>query len=193
MIAMRARIAIGFVFLLLTGSALSGCAVTPDARYVYQDGEFGVIAIPKNTNERPRYYRTQAESLMARHFPQGYEIVRAEEVVEGSRTLTRGSTGAAEIAPQVTSPLVKLLNLTATVSRSQADTLHITECRIIYKKADGHRPPQDSAYARESTWTPTSYVDPNALARKQGEKEPDKPEPPKKDKDKEVAHMAAPS
>ena len=186
---MRAQIAIGVVFLWM-GSAMSGCAVTPDARYVYQDGQFGVIAIPKNTNERPKFYRTQAESLMARHFPQGYEIVRAEEVVEGSRTLTRGGTGAAELTPQLASPLVKLLTVGATVSKSQADTLHITECRIIYKKADGKQPSLDSAYARESTWTPTSYLDPNALARKQGVKEPEKTESPKKDK--EVLHASAP-
>jgi hypothetical protein len=187
---MRAQIAIRFG-LFLMASALSGCAVTPDARYVYQDGQFGVIAIPKNTNERPRFYRAQAEFLMACHFPRGYEIVRAEEVVEGSRTLTEGKTGAAQLAPQVASPLIKLLNLSATVSKSQADTLHIKECRIIYKKSDGNHPSEDSAYARESTWTPTSYVDPNALARKQGEKEPEKTEPPKKDK--EVAHAGAPS
>jgi hypothetical protein len=191
-IVMRAQFTIK-LGLFLIALAMSGCAVTPDARYVYQDGQFGVIAIPKNTNERPRFYRAQAEFLMACHFPKGYEIVRAEEVVEGSRTLTEGKSGAAQLAPQVASPLIKLLNLSATVSRSQADTLHITECRIIYKRSDGNRPSLDSAFARESTWTPTSYVDPNALARKQGEKEPEKPEAAKKDKDKEVAHTDAPS
>lgn len=40
------RLTIALVGLL---SLASGCAMQPDARYVYQDGQFGVIGIPQNT------------------------------------------------------------------------------------------------------------------------------------------------
>ncbi len=67
--------------------AAAGCQSVPDARYVYQDGEFGVIGIPRNSPYGRKDYNLQARELMTRHFPEGYEIVRAEEVVEGERTL----------------------------------------------------------------------------------------------------------
>ena len=89
---MRGKIGVG-IALWLAGLLIPGCASTSDARYVYQDGEFGVVAIPQNTPRGPNHYRAQAEALMAQHFPEGYEIVRAEEVVEGSRTLTVATPG----------------------------------------------------------------------------------------------------
>ena len=42
---------------------------------MYQDGEFGVIGIPRNTFTEKTDYRAQAELLMNRHFPEGFEIV----------------------------------------------------------------------------------------------------------------------
>ena len=71
----------------MLGLTVSGCMTPPDARYVYQDGQYGVIGIPRNTSLGKKDYRAQAYELMARHFPEGFEIVRAEEVVEGERTL----------------------------------------------------------------------------------------------------------
>jgi hypothetical protein len=165
---MRGRIAIGFGILMLT---VPGCASTSDARYVYQDGEFGVVAIPRNTDEGPNHYRQQAEALMAHHFPQGYEIVRAEEVVEGSRTLTVGKSGTTELSPQVTPHLLALLKLGATMTRSQADTLALRECRIIYKKADPHSGTTSGGFAVEPSLTPTCYVDPKTESKK-SDKEP---------------------
>src|SRR5947209_6956328 len=126
---MRGRMRVG-ILLWAVGWMMPGCASTFDARYVYQDGEFGVVAIPKNTTQGPDHYREQAEALMAHHFPQGYEIVRAEEVVEGSRTLTVGKTGNTELSPQVSPHLLALLKVGASMSRSQADTLALRECRI---------------------------------------------------------------
>ena len=54
------------------GSA--GCAASGQARYVYQDGQYGVVGIPENTSQWPTYYRDQAEKLMTRHFPEGFEM-----------------------------------------------------------------------------------------------------------------------
>jgi hypothetical protein len=149
------------------GLALAGCASTSDARYVYQDGEFGVVAIPRNTSEGPTHYRQQAESLMAQHFPEGYEIVRAEEVVEGSRTLTVGKSGSTELTPQVAPHLLALLKVGGSVTRNQADTMALRECRIIYKKADPNSTAAHRGFAPEPSQTPTCYLDPNSESKKQ--------------------------
>jgi hypothetical protein len=162
-----------------------GCATTSDVRYVYQDAQFGVVAIPRNAPNGPERYREQAEALMAQHFPDGYEIVRAEEVVAGSRTLTVGKSGTTELAPQVTPHLLALLKVGGTMTRSQADTLALRECRIIYKKADPRAPAAPGHFAAEPSLSPACYHDPNADAKAK-DKEPEKvvqgkkdPEPPK--------------
>jgi hypothetical protein len=167
---MRGRIGVRIVVGFL-GLVMSGCASLSDARYVYQDGEFGVVAIPKNTPEGRNHYREQAEALMARHFPQGYEIVRAEEVVAGSRTLTLGKTGTTELTPQVAPHLLALLKVGGSMTRSQADSLSLTECRIIYKRSDPKSAAAPGGVAHDASLTPTSYLDPNTVARKP-EKEP---------------------
>src|SRR3954463_4399482 len=76
-----------------------GCMSQPAARYIYQDGEFGVIGIPQNSPYGKKDYRRQAEELMARHFPEGHEIVRAEEVVEGQRVLDKSRKSEFETDP----------------------------------------------------------------------------------------------
>jgi hypothetical protein len=178
-IVMRGKIEAGIV-LWLALLVIPGCASTRDARYVYQDSEFGVVAIPRNTTRWPDHYREQAEALMAQHFPQGYEIVRAEEVVEGSRTLTVGRTGSSELTPQISPHLLALVKVGGSVTRSQADTLRITECRIIYKKADAQTKGTPGGFAPEASLTPTCYLDPNTEARKK-DKEPAKVSDAKKD------------
>src|SRR4051794_32576794 len=116
---MLGKIEVGIV-LSFMGLLTPGCATTSDACYVYQDSQFGVVAIPKNTPQGPRHYREQAEALMARHFPEGYEIVRAEEVIEGSRTLTVGKTGTTELTPQLAPHLLAVLKVGGSMTRSQA-------------------------------------------------------------------------
>jgi hypothetical protein len=166
--AMRGKGLVGMVFWLVM-VVMPGCASMSDARYVYQDGEFGVVAIPRNTPEGAEHYREQAEALMARHFPQGYQIVRAEEVVEGSRTLTVGTAGSTEVTPQVAPHLLAILKIGASVTRNQADTRALRECRIIYKKADPHEPAGAGKFASESALNPTCYVDPNRDTKKPDE------------------------
>ena len=153
--------------LLVVATALiagSGCAGLHEARYVYQDGEYGVVGIPENTNDWPNYYRDRAEALMKAHFPEGHEIVRAEEVVEGSRTTTVKGTNTAEIAPHLPAPLLSIGKIGLTADRSQADSVKIKECRIIYKRAGTTLPPPD--FAAAATSTPVPYVDPNAIERR---------------------------
>ncbi|MCC6311628.1 MAG: hypothetical protein IT345_12050 [Trueperaceae bacterium] len=74
------------LLLLLTLSvfAAGGCN---SARYVYLDGTGGVIAMPYNTEGN----RAEATKLMRAHCPNGFEIVREQEVAIGSTTTT--STG----------------------------------------------------------------------------------------------------
>lgn len=127
---------------------------------------------------------------MAQHFPEGYEIVRAEEVVQGSRTLTVGATGSTEITPRVASHLT-LLKVDGSTTRSEADTSSVTECRIIYRKAAHPSSGRALAgFAKEASLTPTCYLDPNTEARKHA-KEPDKLAADKADKkDRDVARTA---
>lgn len=153
-------------FILGIGSF--GCAGVGQVRYVYQDGESGVIGLPENNSHWPTYYRQHAEELMAKHFPEGYEIVRAEEVEEGSRTLTINGSRAVELDPEVSGRIVALGKLGRTSSRSETNTSKLKECRIIYKKAEPRGAQKSGDYAEQAAWTPTRYVDPNASARASG-------------------------
>ena len=171
--------------------AFAGCASTGQVRYVYQDGQYGVIGLPENTSRWPTHYRERAEVLMARHFPQGYEIVRAEEVVEGSRTLTIDGKNSIALGSIGVEPVLKLANVGRTSGRTQADTTSITECRIIYKRVDH---PKGDTYAAQASLTPAEYVDPNAVVRAQGGPKPAeakthvvaKPVPPKAEGEKDA-------
>lgn len=148
---------------LALGSA--GCAATGEARYVYQDGQYGVVGIPENTDRWPSHYREKAEELMARHFPDGFEIVRAEEVVEGSRTLTVNGTNSAQVEAATVVPMLKLGKLGRTATKTQADSVKIKECRILYKKSGCEDADPESGFAERSTLSPEPYIDPNAEAR----------------------------
>jgi len=175
---------------------VSGCATTQGVRYVYQDREFGVIGMPENTDEWPTRYRTQAEKLMEAHFPEGHEIVRAEEVTEGSRTLKVEGSKSAEIAPRLPADLLKIAKIGGSTSHSQADTLKLKECRIIYRRIPksetanakdwGPVKPQTKMgnrtsrlewvdFADQAAVTPPQYLDPNDLERRTARKDASEP------------------
>ncbi len=160
---MRGTIMLSIVLGALVGS---GCAATGQARYVYQDGQYGVVGIPENTSVWPNYHRASAEALMLKHFPGGFEVVRAEEVVEGSRTLTLNGTNTAQLDTEGPVPIIKVGKLGRTATRTQADNLKIKECRIVYKKAGCCDAEPEMGFADRSTLTPEPYLDPNAEARK---------------------------
>jgi hypothetical protein len=154
--------------LIVLPALATGCEATKSARYVYQDRDFGVVAVPENTDCWPARYRRQAEKLMAAHFPEGHEIVRAEEVVEGSRTLRIEGSKTAELGPQLPRELVRVAKLGRTASRSQADTLKIKECRIVYRRVSKAH---DGGFADRPALTPTQYLDPNDAERRKAAKE----------------------
>lgn len=156
------RVSVVALLLALGGA---GCAASGQARYVYQDGQYGVVGIPENTSKWPSYYREHAETLMAKHFPEGYEIVRAEEVVEGSRTLTVNGTNSAQVEAATVVPILKLGKLGRVASRTQADSVKIKECRIVYKKAGCTQAEPETGFAEHASLSPEPYVDPNAEAR----------------------------
>ncbi len=171
-----------------------GCASTQGVRYVYQDRDFGVIGMPENTDDWPTHYRRQAEKLMEEHFPEGHEIVRAEEVTEGSRILKTEGSKTAEIMPQLPAELLKVAKIGGSASRSQSDTLKIKECRIIYRRIPrvetahsedwgpskpllnlrgGNRPPRQEPadFAEQAAITPAQYLDPNDAERRKVQRE----------------------
>ena len=149
------------------GLAWAGCAHPPTARYVYQDGRFGVIGIPVNTYMGPDDYRQQAEVLMARHFPEGYEIVRAEEVVEGERTLDLSKKTEIESDPNLSAlnQMIRLGKLARTKSVEEKDSVQIRECRIIYRKKEPGA--LRGEFAAVASVTPEFYLDPNEPIRRQ--------------------------
>jgi hypothetical protein len=144
----------------------SGCATTGTVRYVYQDGAFGVIGMPENTNRWPTYFHRKAEELMAEHFPDGYEIIRAEEVTEGTRTLKIDRSKTAEISPEIPAEILKIAKFGRTANRSQADVVKIKECRMIYRRADH---PGKRHFSSDVEVSPTRYIDPNDAERKKPE------------------------
>src|SRR5262245_33540427 len=96
------------VSVALVAAFSSGCATKGSVRYVYQDGSFGVTGMPENTDKWPTYYHRKAEKLMEKHFPDGFEIVRAEEVTEGSRTVKIDRSKSAEVSPEIPAEVLKI-------------------------------------------------------------------------------------
>jgi hypothetical protein len=163
---MRKRIAAAIV-LAAIGLAVAGCRGQPDARYIYQDGEFGVIGIPQNSPYGRKDYRKQAEELMARHFPDGFEIVRAEEVVEGQRVLDKSRKSEFETDPSISAlnQRINLGKIAQSMSTQQKDSLPILESRIIYKRKAADGPRGVSGFSAVATLAPALYLDPNDMAR----------------------------
>lgn len=147
--------------------ALSGCITQPDARYIYQDGEFGVIGIPQNSPFGKKDYRRQAEELMAQHFPGGHEIVRAEEVVEGQRVLDKSRQSQFETDPAITALNQKINfgKIAQMTSTQQKDSLPILESRIIYRRRSDKGPQGANGFTAVATLMPELYLDPNEMAR----------------------------
>jgi len=147
--------------------AIGGCGELPGARYVYQDADFGVIGIPQNTCLGNIDYRSEAERLMSRDFPEGYEIVRAEEVVEGqtTREITKKTEVDADPNFLAMNQRLKLGKLGRTTSYDEKDQLPLRECRIIYKKKPVGTSGRSGQFAMAASAAPPFYVDPNEAIR----------------------------
>ena len=152
------------VHVALLAALSSGCATTQSVRYVYQDGTFGVIGMPENTDRWPTHYHRRAEELNGELLPEGYEVIRAEEVTEGSRTLKIDRSKTAEISPEVPAEILKIAKFGRTASRSQADVVKIKECRIISRS----EPSREDPFLPDVDSAPTRYIDPNEAERKNG-------------------------
>jgi Zn-dependent metalloprotease len=146
-----------------------GCMTTPDARYVYQDGQFGVIGIPRNTSLGKKDYREQAHELMIKHFPEGYEIVRAEEVVEGERTRDTAQKLELDSEPGVAAlnQMIKVGKFAKSTSLDQKDTIKITESRIIYRRKPDGKSTGNDGFTALADLSPAFYIDPNQIAREE--------------------------
>ncbi len=181
--------------LVATCLGVTGCMSTPDARYVYQDGEYGVIGIPRNTSIGKKDYRQQAFELMTKHFPEGFEIVRSEEVVEGERTLDTARKIELDSEPGVAAfnQLLKVGKFAKSTSLDQKDSLKITESRIIYKRKPEGKTAGRDGFTALATLSPELYLDPNAQFRKDSKdgtllaKKDAPPAAKPDDKDKKVA------
>jgi hypothetical protein len=108
---------------------------------------------------------------MDAHFPEGHEIVRAEEVVEGERTLKLEGSKAAELTPQLPAALINVARISHSESRSQADTVKLKECRIVYRRTGVTE--KSNGYAAAAGLNPTRYIDPNEPERRKSEKGPE--------------------
>jgi hypothetical protein len=157
------------VSLAILSLAAAGCSTPMVARYIYQDGEFGVVGIPVNNYQKKVDFRAQAETLMARHFPEGYEIVRAEEVNEGERIRDVGRKTELETEPAVAvlNQIIRLGSLNRTTSFAEKDKLQVRECRIIYKKKSVHSPGRTGQFTSVTSLAPPLYIDPNEIMRHQ--------------------------
>jgi hypothetical protein len=127
------------------------------------------VGIPVNNYHRRVNFRAQAEDLMKRHFPEGYEIVRAEEVNEGERIRDVGRRTEIETEPAVAvlNQIIRLGSLNRTTSFAEKDKLQVRECRIIYKKKSIHTAGRTGQFAAVTSLAPPLYIDPNEIMRHQ--------------------------
>lgn len=158
---MRPNASLAAVLSLLLGVS-SGCSRNPTARYVYRDGNHGVIGLTNNTEST----RRQAERLMIQHFPDGYDIVREEEIDTGSRKSDQTTGASSKFTPN--SAIAKLIvgeGSASTEAKSNfVDNLKLHEARIIYRN---RKSMSQAGFASIASITPEMYVDPNRGLRDQ--------------------------
>jgi hypothetical protein len=80
----------GIILGLLAVLPVAGCN---SARYVVQQSDGGIVAIPSNTNMWPFKHRDSAEDLIRQHVGPNFEIVDEREALIGSRASGSEPTG----------------------------------------------------------------------------------------------------
>jgi hypothetical protein len=80
----------GWIVVLVGCAGVLGCSGTP--HFLEVDTGGGVLAMPSNSNSWPGYYRDNADKMLKSRFPNGYTIVKEEEVVVGVSSSTTGQT-----------------------------------------------------------------------------------------------------
>ena len=136
---------------------LVGCQ---SARYVVREADHGVVAIPVGSDR----YRREAEQLMQEHFPDGFTVVREEEVfVEDTTSPSQQIRG--ELAEQSNRPL----GSAAAPGEGMSTTGQRAELRITYFRdqpvsplASGDLPA--GFEASESLFSTAGMIDPAATS-----------------------------
>ncbi|HYT93750.1 MAG TPA: hypothetical protein VEL76_33835 [Gemmataceae bacterium] len=134
---------------LLLVCGLGGCGT---ARQITVTSDGGCIAIPENSDVWPTNYRTKAIELMKKQCPQGYVIVREEEVVTGK---VRTDSEATDTQTQdVSSRRRPNATLTTTSTSHTSAVRDQTEYRIYYQKTGASTGVQGRAPAMVMTPPP---------------------------------------
>jgi hypothetical protein len=113
----------------LCALAVISCGCAGTARLVSRDSNSGVVAVPENSNRWPSFYRKHAEELMKANCPDGYTIVKEEEVVVGQTQHTHTTTDRSG------SPLLAALHIDPINENSNQTTSYDDrkEWRIYYQ------------------------------------------------------------
>jgi hypothetical protein len=114
--------------LLLVICGSSGCA--SQARFIEQNADSGVVAIPSNTDSWPTYNRRAALALIEKHIGPHYEIVERREVATGTAT-TNNQNVNNEQTWNSSNPLLPANKQTVTTTTTTRD---VTEWRIAYRR-----------------------------------------------------------
>jgi hypothetical protein len=117
--------------MLTVGVLQSGCA----ARSVLRDPDYGIVAIPYNTNRWPTRFRDQAHKIMHEHFPQGYEVLREEEFVVGHATHYEDERVGGQV-----NLIGDFLSIGTSTGQGRATTTPQTEYRLHYRRLDTPAP-----------------------------------------------------
>ena len=115
------------LFLLVIGLSHSGCY----ARRILRQSDYGIVAIPYNSNAWPSRLRDQADELMNEHFPEGYQIVKEEEYVVGQTTHYDHEDTGTQVEV-----IDDLLSVGTSRGRTTETTTPKTEYRIHYVPAN---------------------------------------------------------
>jgi hypothetical protein len=146
---------LAFVGFAVMCGILGGCAQVQEARSVYKDGTYGVIALERDNKNS----RRQAEKMMAQHFPGGYEIVREEEIVTGTRKSDQVSKKASEIKPGagMSHLFVGVGESSVSSETNNQEEIKIHEVRIIYRN---RKDKPVAGFTALASATPEMYKDP---------------------------------
>lgn len=120
------RFWLGLLLVLLLLVPMVGCT----ARRVLREPDYGIVAIPYDSNAWPVRLRDQATELMTQHFPEGYQIVKEEEYVVGQTTRYNHEDTGTEVEI-----IDDVLSVGTSSGKTTATTTPKTEYRIHYVPA----------------------------------------------------------
>ena len=135
---------------------LTGCQ---SARYVVRESDHGIVAIPVGSER----YRRDAEELMQEHFPDGYTIVREEEVLVED-TPSPGQHIRGELAEPSNRPFSSAAAGPHGAAEGQRAELRITYFRDQPVSPLASGDPPAGLEASESLFSTAGMIDPAATS-----------------------------